>query len=73
MATNMINARIVARFGSDFLMCCGSVVAAIAGCLLLVDGVSGFGGLWGLVIPLDDVTAADFNRLCVDPAIVRRQ
>jgi len=52
MATNMINARIVARFGSDFLMCCGSVVAAIAGCLLLVDGVSGFGGLWGLVIPL---------------------
>jgi len=52
MATNMINARIVARFGSDFLMSCGSVVAAISGCLLLADGVSGFGGLWGLVIPL---------------------
>lgn len=52
MATNLINARIVARFGSDSLMVAGSVAAAIAGCVLLINGCSGFGGLWGLVVPL---------------------
>lgn len=52
MITNQINARLVARFGSDRLMRFGAIVAGLAGALLAFDAGSGWGGLIGLVLPL---------------------
>jgi MFS transporter, DHA1 family, multidrug resistance protein len=52
MITNMINARLVHRFGSDGLMRCGTGLAASAGMILSAAAWFGWGGLWGLVIPL---------------------
>ncbi|CAG9194635.1 Bcr/CflA family efflux transporter [Paraburkholderia sabiae] len=52
MITNQVNARLVARFGSDRLMHFGAIVAGITGALLAFDAASGWGGLIGLVLPL---------------------
>ena len=52
MLTNVINSRIVARYGGDRLMRWGGAVAGIAGAVLLLDGLTRLGGLWGLVLPL---------------------
>jgi MFS transporter, DHA1 family, multidrug resistance protein len=52
MVTNMINAKIVSRIGSDKIMRRGSLFVAATGFVLLVDGVTGVGRLAGLVIPL---------------------
>jgi DHA1 family bicyclomycin/chloramphenicol resistance-like MFS transporter len=52
MITNQINARLVARFGSDRLMHFGAIVAGITGMLLAFDAASGWGRLIGLVLPL---------------------
>jgi DHA1 family bicyclomycin/chloramphenicol resistance-like MFS transporter len=52
MVTNLVNARLVTRFGSDRLMRIGTVVAAAAGLVVAFDARSDWGGLAGLVIPL---------------------
>jgi MFS transporter, DHA1 family, multidrug resistance protein len=52
MVTNMLNAKVVSRIGSDTLMRRGSLFVAATGLVLLLDGVTDFGGLAGLVIPL---------------------
>ncbi|MDR3382626.1 Bcr/CflA family multidrug efflux MFS transporter [Cupriavidus basilensis] len=52
MLTNQVNARLVARLGSDRLMRAGTLGAALAGMLLAVDAWTGWGGLMGLVVPL---------------------
>lgn len=52
MATNMANARFVARFGSDRLLAAGTMVAALSGVVLALCAWFGWGGLWGLVVPL---------------------
>lgn len=52
MATNLANARLVARFGSNRLLAAGTMVAAIAGVPLAACAWFGWGGLWGLVVPL---------------------
>ena len=52
MATNLVNARLVMRFGSDRLLVRGTVAAALAGVLLAVAAWTGWGGLAGLVVPL---------------------
>jgi MFS transporter, DHA1 family, multidrug resistance protein len=52
MMANMINARLVHHFGSDGLMRFGTRLAAFAGVILGATAWSGWGGLWGLVIPL---------------------
>ncbi|QJP15700.1 multidrug effflux MFS transporter [Starkeya sp. ORNL1] len=52
MITNTVNARLVMRFGSDRLLVHGSTAAAFSGLLLAVAAWAGWGGLWGLVIPL---------------------
>ncbi|MFG1402462.1 multidrug effflux MFS transporter [Xanthobacter sediminis] len=52
MATNLANARLVARFGIDRLLTAGTMVAAGAGVLLAFSAWFGWGGLWGLVVPL---------------------
>ncbi len=52
MATNLANARLVARFGIDRLLFAGTMAAALSGVLLAFCAWFGWGGLWGLVVPL---------------------
>ncbi len=52
MATNLVNARVVTRIGSDRLLRAGTVAAALAGVALAVTAWTGWGGLAGLVAPL---------------------
>jgi MFS transporter, DHA1 family, multidrug resistance protein len=52
MITNLINARLVTRMGSDRLLRFGTIAAALAGFVLAVTAWTGFGGLAGLVASL---------------------
>lgn len=52
MATNMLNSRLVLRFGSDRLLLWGTAAAALSGMALAGTTSTGWGGLRGLVIPL---------------------
>jgi DHA1 family bicyclomycin/chloramphenicol resistance-like MFS transporter len=52
MATNLVNARVVARVGSNRLLRAGTVMAALAGAVLAVAAWTGWGGLAGLVATL---------------------
>ena len=52
MASNIINIRAVPRFGSDQVLRAGASAAAIAGVWTTVAGLTGIGGLPGLMIPL---------------------
>lgn len=52
MAANLVNARLVGRFGSDRLMRFGAAVAAAAGTWVAIDAATDWGGLAGLVVPL---------------------
>jgi DHA1 family bicyclomycin/chloramphenicol resistance-like MFS transporter len=52
MAANLINSRLVARFGGDRLLAAGSIIAAVAGLVVLVTARMDWGGLWGLAVPL---------------------
>jgi DHA1 family bicyclomycin/chloramphenicol resistance-like MFS transporter len=59
MITNMINSRLVRRLGGDRLMRAGAWGVAAAALLLALDARTGWGGLWGLVIPLFVVVSAN--------------
>ncbi len=52
MATNLVNARVVARIGRDGLLRAGTGMAALAGVVSAVAAWTGWGGLAGLVAPL---------------------
>ncbi len=52
MALSVLNARLVVRLGAHRLFVVGTWLSAIAGLVLLVDAISGFGGLAGIVAPL---------------------
>lgn len=52
MAVNVINSRLVPRFGSDRLLRAGAVMVAVMGALTALAGWTGWGGLVGLVVPL---------------------
>jgi DHA1 family bicyclomycin/chloramphenicol resistance-like MFS transporter len=52
MAANLINARLVVGLGADRLLRWGTLGAAAAGLLLAAMARTGWGGLWGLVLPL---------------------
>lgn len=52
MAANLINAGVVVRLGADRLLRWGTLGAAAAGLLLAAMARTGWGGLWGLVLPL---------------------
>ena len=52
MATNMLNARLAHRIGSDRMLRFGTFQAAAAGILVALAAWGGYGGLWGLVVPL---------------------
>ena len=46
------DAALVTKFGSKRLLRLGALVGATSGILLLVTTLTGWGGLWGLVVPL---------------------
>jgi len=52
MATNTLNARLVRRLGSDRLLVRGTFLAALSGLVLAAAAWTGWGGLWGLAVPL---------------------
>ncbi len=52
MATNIVNARLVRRLGIDRSLTGGTLMAALSACVLAVTALTGFGGLWGLFLPL---------------------
>ena len=52
MALSLLSARLVVRFGAHRLFVLGTLLTAAAGLVLLLDVVSGFGGLPGIVAPL---------------------
>jgi DHA1 family bicyclomycin/chloramphenicol resistance-like MFS transporter len=52
MVTNLVNARLVPRFGSDRLLVAGNGTAALAGVVLAIAARTGWGGLAGLALPL---------------------
>lgn len=52
MATNLLNTRLVPRFGTDRILSAGTVSAAVAAVVLAVSAFTGWLGLWGLFIPL---------------------
>ncbi len=52
VATNLINARLVHRFGMNRIMLAGTVIATVSGLVLAANSYTDFGGLWGLFIPL---------------------
>jgi DHA1 family bicyclomycin/chloramphenicol resistance-like MFS transporter len=52
IATSFINSRIVVRRGADRLLRLACMIGAAAGLVLLVTGVSGFGAIVGLALPL---------------------
>ncbi len=57
MAVNMINSRLVPRYGYDRLLLIGTIAAAISAAMTGLAARTGFGGLWGLVVPLLAFTA----------------
>jgi DHA1 family bicyclomycin/chloramphenicol resistance-like MFS transporter len=51
MAMNALNSRLVMTVGPDRVLRYGMAVACLGGLVLAFDARTGFGGLWGLVIP----------------------
>lgn len=49
---NLVNSQLVARFGYHRLLAVGSAVTFAGSLVLLVDSLTGFGGLAGIVLPL---------------------
>ncbi|WP_018897954.1 multidrug effflux MFS transporter [Rhizobium sp. 2MFCol3.1] len=50
--TNLLNTRLVHRLGMDTILIRGAIIAMLAGVALALASYFGFGGLWGLFIPL---------------------
>jgi DHA1 family bicyclomycin/chloramphenicol resistance-like MFS transporter len=59
MATNLVNARLVGRIGSDRLFVLGAGLAALTGVLTAIAARTDLGGLWGLMLPLFFFVAAN--------------
>jgi DHA1 family bicyclomycin/chloramphenicol resistance-like MFS transporter len=52
MAANILNSRLVPRFGSDRMLLSGTVFTAFSALAAAIVARTGLGGLWGLVVPL---------------------
>jgi DHA1 family bicyclomycin/chloramphenicol resistance-like MFS transporter len=52
MALNMVNSKLVTRFGSDSLLRAGALVAAVSGLCVAVAAATGWGGLGALAVCL---------------------
>lgn len=58
MASNMMNIRLVKRFGIRRMLSTGTLIAMLAGAVTAVDGYTDWGGLWGIALPLFVAAAA---------------
>ncbi|HEX2591817.1 MAG TPA: Bcr/CflA family multidrug efflux MFS transporter [Rhizomicrobium sp.] len=63
---SQINAALIRRYPLRVLMLSAQTVQATGGIVLLIDAYTGFGGLWGIVIPLFFYTP--FNGAVMPPA-----
>jgi len=52
MAANILNARLVVRHGYDRMLLVGAIFAAMSAVAAALAARTGWGGLWGLVLPL---------------------
>lgn len=52
MASNIMNSRFVVRFGCDRMLLTGTIVAMFSGLMTALAAGTGWGGLWGLILPL---------------------
>jgi MFS transporter, DHA1 family, multidrug resistance protein len=52
MGANILNSRLVPRFGYDRMLWIGAFVAAASAIMTALAACTGWGGLWGLVAPL---------------------
>jgi len=52
IATNILNTRLVLRYGIDRMLVSGTAAAALAGIIVAGTAFSDWGGLWGLFLPL---------------------
>ncbi|MES2181525.1 MAG: multidrug effflux MFS transporter [Pseudomonadota bacterium] len=52
MITNQINSRLVTKFGISNLIFAGALISTVAGILLVLNTLTGVGGLFGLVVGL---------------------
>lgn len=52
MLANILNSRLVLRYGYDKVLLAGCFVCALAAIVTAIAAGSGWGGLWGLVVPL---------------------
>ena len=52
MAANFLNGRVVGRFGAFAMLAVGAALVWLGAMVLLAVAWTGFGGLWGLVLPL---------------------
>jgi DHA1 family bicyclomycin/chloramphenicol resistance-like MFS transporter len=52
IGTNILNARLVPRYGIDRMLIGGTAAAAFAGIVVAIAAFTDWGGLWGLFVPL---------------------
>jgi MFS transporter, DHA1 family, multidrug resistance protein len=52
MGSNLVNSRLVSRFGYDRMLRAGTMAAACSAIMVGLFARTGWGGLWGLVLPL---------------------
>jgi len=57
VGTNWLNRRLLGRFGYDQLLRKANWGSLIGSSVLLLDAVTGFGGIWGLILPLFAIVA----------------
>lgn len=52
MVVNILNSRLVLRFSYDKILLVGTIIAALAAVATALAAGTGWGGLWGLAVPL---------------------
>ncbi|MDB5682445.1 MAG: drug resistance transporter, Bcr/CflA subfamily [Sphingomonas bacterium] len=58
LAANYLNRLLLVRFSYDWILRRANLVSVAAAAGLLAAGITGFGGLWGLAVPLFVIVAA---------------
>lgn len=52
MASNLVNSYLISRFDYDWMLLVGTIIAAFSAIMVALFARTGWGGLWGLVVPL---------------------
>lgn len=52
MVSNLLNSYLVSRFNYDRMLLVGTIIAALSAVMVAMFSCTGWGGLWGLVVPL---------------------